>query len=153
MFHVSGSSPGCNPMLTTHNHQAQRINDQRLKELKNASWFFKAKVTGDFPEGSYPTDFELELKPGARVMFLKNDSSPEKAYFNGKIGVITSIDDDTIYVQSEGEERIIAVHPMEWNNMKVVRGKVEEVYAETIDFLYTAEGKNMLNERNLQNVF
>jgi long-chain acyl-CoA synthetase len=39
------------------------------------------------------------------------------------------------------------------STMKVVRGKVEEVYAETIDFLYTAEGKNTLNERNLQNVF
>jgi len=119
-------------MLTTHNHQAQRINDQRLKELKNASWFFKAKVTGDFPEGSYPTDFELELKPGARVMFLKNDSSPEKAYFNGKIGVITSIDDDTIYVQSEGEERIIAVHPMEWNNMQYTIDDTTQEIAETV---------------------
>jgi len=119
-------------MLTTHNHQAQRINDQRLKELKNASWFFKAKVTGDFPESSYPTDFELELKPGARVMFLKNDSSPEKAYFNGKIGVITSIDDDTIYVQSEGEERIIAVHPMEWNNMQYTIDDTTQEIVETV---------------------
>ncbi|MDP4204028.1 MAG: helix-turn-helix domain-containing protein [Bacteroidota bacterium] len=119
-------------MLTTHNHQAQRINDQRLKELKNASWFFKAKVTGDFPESSYPTDFELELKPGARVMFLKNDSSPEKAYFNGKIGVITSIDDETIYVQSEGEERIIAVHPMEWNNMQYTIDDTTQEIVETV---------------------
>jgi ATP-dependent exoDNAse (exonuclease V), alpha subunit - helicase superfamily I member len=119
-------------MLTTHNHQAQRINDQRLKELKNASWFFKAKVTGDFPESSYPTDFELELKPGARVMFLKNDSSPEKAYFNGKIGVITSIDDETIYVQSEGEERIIAVHPMEWNNMQYTIDDATQEIVETV---------------------
>jgi hypothetical protein len=119
-------------MLTTHNHQAQRINDQRLKELKNASWFFKAKVTGDFPESSYPTDFELELKLGARVMFLKNDSSPEKAYFNGKIGVITSIDDDTIYVQSEGEERIIAVHPMEWNNMQYTIDDTTQEIVETV---------------------
>jgi hypothetical protein len=119
-------------MLTTHNHQAQRINDQRLKELKNASWFFKAKVTGDFPESSYPTDFELELKPGARVMFLKNDSSPEKAYFNGKIGVITSIDDETIYVQSEGEERIIAVHPMEWNNMQYTIDDATQEIIETV---------------------
>ena len=119
-------------MLTTHNHQAQRINDQRLKELKNASWFFKAKVTGDFPESSYPTDFELELKPGARVMFLKNDSSPEKAYFNGKIGVITSIDAETIYVQSEGEERIIAVHPMEWNNMQYTIDDTTQEIVETV---------------------
>lgn len=119
-------------MLTTHNHQAQRINDQRLKELKNASWFFKAKVTGDFPESSYPTDFELELKPGARVMFLKNDSSPERAYFNGKIGVITSIDDETIYVQSEGEERIIAVHPMEWNNMQYTIDDTTQEIVETV---------------------
>ena len=119
-------------MLTTHNYQAQRVNEQKLKELKNASWFFKATVTGDFPESSYPTDFELELKTGARVMFLKNDSSPEKSFYNGKIGIITSIDEDTIYVRGEGEEHTIAVHPMEWNNMQYSIDDTTQEIAETV---------------------
>lgn len=114
--------------LTTHNYQAQKVNEQRLKELKNESWSFKATVTGDFPESSYPTDFELELKPGARVMFLKNDSSPEKAFFNGKIGIITSIDDETICVKGEEDGIILSVKPMVWQNMQYsIDEKTQEI--------------------------
>jgi len=103
-------------MLTTHNYQSQKVNDARLKGLKNASYFFKAKVSGDFPESAYPTDAQLELKIGARVMFLKND--PEKAFYNGKIGVVTAIQNESIYVKGEGDDVTIAVRPMEWNNMQ-----------------------------------
>ena len=54
----------------------------------------------NFPEYAYPTDFKLTLKEGAQVMFIKNDPSPEKRYFNGKIGVIISIDEEDIIVKS-----------------------------------------------------
>jgi len=120
-------------MLTTHNYQSQKINEARLKALKNDSYFFKAKVTGDFPESAYPTDDKLELKIGSRVMFLKNDSSPEKAFYNGKIGVITNIEDDVIYVQGEGENRILTVRPMEWNNMQyTIDEKTQEIVENVI---------------------
>jgi hypothetical protein len=103
--------------LTTHNNAADRINEKHLAGLKSKSRFFEAKVSGEFSEYSYPTDFELELKVGAQVMFVKNDSSPEKRYFNGKIGVIKKFTDDEIVVECEGEDDIYA--GMEtWENVK-----------------------------------
>ncbi len=88
-------------LLTTHNHKARQINDKRLNEIKAKSSVFQAVITGKFPEHAYPTDKELELKPGAQVMFVKNDSSYEKRYYNGKIGKIESIDGQKISVITE----------------------------------------------------
>ena len=72
--------------LTTHNNSANNTNKEHLDRIKNKSKFFKATVDGTFSEYSYPTDYDLELKLGSQVMYVKNDSSPEKRYFNGKIG-------------------------------------------------------------------
>ncbi len=38
------------------------------------------------------------------------------------------------------------------STMKIVRGKVEKFYADRIDYAYTAEGKELLNEKNLASV-
>ncbi|MGC9344303.1 MAG: ATP-dependent DNA helicase, partial [Bacteroidales bacterium] len=105
-------------ILTTHNAQSQRINQDRLESLEEESEVFYAKIEGDFPEHSYPTEPELELKVGAQVMFVKNDLSKEKRYFNGKIGIIEEIEDDTIFIQCEGEDDVIDVDPVMWENMK-----------------------------------
>ncbi|NBC84092.1 MAG: AAA family ATPase [Bacteroidetes bacterium] len=102
--------------LTTHNAQAQRINEKRLQELDTRKRTFTARVQGDFPEYTYPTEYELTLKKGAQVMFVKNDPSAEKMYFNGKIGVVESFDTDTIYVQCPGEPDTIPVEKAEWEN-------------------------------------
>ena len=103
--------------LTTHNSQAQAINRERLDDLPGRAYSFKAMLTGTFPEGSYPTDETLLLKKGAQVMFVKNDASPDKRFFNGKIGTITSISDESITVRC-GREDAISVEPQEWQNMK-----------------------------------
>ena len=71
--------------LTTHNYQADQINGSKLEVIKEKPLTFKAEVHGTFPENTYPTKEELVLKVGAQVMFVKNDPTPEKAYFNGKI--------------------------------------------------------------------
>jgi len=104
--------------LTTHNSQAREINNSELEEIKEAEHKFTATVDGNFPEYAYPTDVDLILKPEAQVMFVKNDISQEKLYYNGKIGKITHIDDDTIFVKCPGEEDDIAVGLAEWQNMK-----------------------------------
>lgn len=104
--------------LTTHNYQAQGINEAKLNKLKGEAQTFKAKVDGDFPEGTYPTEFELTLKVGAQVMFVKNDSSYEKLYYNGKIGTITDIDEDIIYVKCPNEKTTIPTQRVDWNNTK-----------------------------------
>lgn len=103
--------------LTTHNSQADEINDEKLEALKSKRLTFIAEVKGIFPENAYPTKESLELKVGAQVMFVKNDPSMEKRYYNGKIGVITSYD------KKEGlkvrcDDDIIDVTPVIWQNME-----------------------------------
>ena len=102
--------------LTTHNFSAQRINNQRLSALHSKEKTYTAMISGAFPENNYPTDFELHLKEGAQVMFIKNDSSPEKKYFNGKIGWVKSLSDDTIIITDKTEE--ISVTREIWENVR-----------------------------------
>lgn len=104
--------------LTSHNRQAQYINEQKLQAIPFKPFIFKASIEGDFPEYAYPNDTELVLKKGAQVMFNKNDPSREKLYYNGKIGVIESISGNNVMVRCEGEESPIAVTPAEWQNFK-----------------------------------
>jgi hypothetical protein len=105
-------------ILTTHNAQAQKINETKLQKLETEAFTYTATIDGDFPEYSFPTDPELTLKKGAQVMFVKNDLSQEKQYYNGKIGKITKIDEDLIYVKCPGESASIMVQAVEWNNVK-----------------------------------
>ncbi|WP_438977282.1 helix-turn-helix domain-containing protein [Polaribacter sp.] len=103
--------------LTTHNRRANAINEAELNKLKNSSYFFEAEVSGKFNENSYPNDARLELKIGAQVMFIKNDSSPEKRYFNGKIGVITDISRENVTVKCPNETEEIVTEFELWDNV------------------------------------
>jgi hypothetical protein len=104
--------------LTTHNASADRINSEQLAKIKNKAHSFIAEVDGTFSEYNYPTDFELTLKKDAQVMFIKNDSSPEKLYFNGKIGIITAIDKYDIEVQCKDDDEPIFLHREVWENIR-----------------------------------
>ncbi|MCF6319784.1 MAG: AAA family ATPase, partial [Proteobacteria bacterium] len=104
--------------LTTHNNRAQRMNDVELAKLAGQSYTFEAEIKGKFNEHAYPTDFNLILKKGAQVMFIKNDSSAEKRYFNGKMGEIVSIDSDEVIVECHEDGETIAVTPEIWENIK-----------------------------------
>lgn len=103
--------------LTTHNSQADEINDEKLKLIKSKLLTFEAEINGIFPENAYPTKEILELKVGAQVMFVKNDPSPEKQYYNGKIGKIVSYDKDEGLVVECGDEHI-NVSPVKWQNFE-----------------------------------
>ena len=104
--------------LTTHNYQADQINETKLAAIEAKPLVFKAVVRGTFPENTYPTKEELVLKVGAQVMFVKNDPNPEKAFYNGKIGKLVGYNDDegTVTVESEGER--IVVPKLTWQNME-----------------------------------
>jgi len=104
--------------LTSHNKKARNINQHRLKELKGKEYTFPAKVSGDFPEHIYPTSSSLLLKQGAQVMFVRNDPTPAKLYYNGKIGRITSISQEEIHVLSPGDSEPVKVEPLTWENIK-----------------------------------
>jgi hypothetical protein len=101
--------------LTTHNQQANRINDAKLSEIKAPLAEFRAEVTGVFPEFSFPTESRLLLKTGAQVMFARNDASREKRFYNGKIGTITNIEEDLVTVTCAGGEDIVT-EAVEWHN-------------------------------------
>ena len=105
-------------ILTTHNAYASNYNDQKIKSLKGDSHVFTAKTSGEFPESSYPTQAELELKEGSQVMFIKNDSSPDKLYFNGKIGEVTKINNETILVKCKDDHFPIEVKREKWDNIR-----------------------------------
>ena len=77
--------------LTSHNASASELNYRRLESIGGRLHTFKATIEGDFPEMAYPTEETLEFKKGAQVMFVKNDTSEEKRFFNGKIGEITGL--------------------------------------------------------------
>jgi len=102
--------------LTTHNAQAERINTARLAGLTGKTRTFAASVEGDFPEALYPTAAELQLKAGAQVMFVKNDTAPEKRYYNGKIGILAGYADGSIQVRCPDEDEPIQVEPVTWQN-------------------------------------
>jgi uncharacterized protein YpbB len=104
--------------LTTHNAQADDMNQNSLLALKGKGYRYKAEIKGDFPNHIYPLDEQLELKVGAQIMFIKNDISFEKNFFNGKMGKIQSLSADEIEVYFPDEKRSIVVEKYEWNNIK-----------------------------------
>ena len=103
--------------LSTHNHKVDAINQREMSRLHAQEYTYKAKIKDTFPQSMFPMDETLTLKEGARVMFVKNDSSPEKRYYNGKTGVVSSLSDDAITVTCEGEEPI-EVHTETWENLR-----------------------------------
>ena len=104
--------------LTTHNQLANYYNESELKKLPGSPLEYHAEVKGTFPEYSYPTAETLELKPGAQVMFVKNDPSGEHRYFNGRIGRVMEASPNRLTVYCEGDAEAIEVEPLEWENTR-----------------------------------
>ncbi|WP_460219825.1 helix-turn-helix domain-containing protein [Psychroserpens sp. MEBiC05023] len=103
--------------LTTHNAKAEHVNISELDKLNVESKTFLAKVEGKFPEFSFPNKEELVLKVGAQVMFIKNDSSNDKRYYNGKIGKVIFIDHDEVVVKCPDDDFDIIVSSEVWENI------------------------------------
>src|SRR6188768_1852954 len=100
-------------ILTTHNERARNKNETELNSLSN-----KSEIEGDFPESAYPAEEQLLLKVGSQVMFIKNDTERIKRYFNGKIGIVTDLEDDKILVQCKDETEEIEVKKEKWENIR-----------------------------------
>lgn len=118
--------------LTTHNLRAETINKEELSKLKSKSYFFDAEIENDFPEHIIPTEKRLELKIGAQVMFIKNDSSSDKKYYNGKIGIVIGLDNTSIEVLIDGKTKI-DVEEYTWENIKyTVNEESKEIEEEVL---------------------
>lgn len=104
--------------LTTHNYKADRINTEFLNQLNEKEFRYTAKIDGDFNEFAYPVEKTLVLKKGAQIMFLKNDTSGEQRYYNGKTGRVVALSDAKIEVSFEDGKPPISVEPYVWKNIK-----------------------------------
>ena len=110
-------------LLTTHNEKARSINASELSKLAGKLFTYKATIEQEFPANAYPADELLQLKVGAQVMFIKNDTDKSKRYFNGKIGVITELTDDKITVQCKDDSATIEVKKEKWDNIRYTLNK------------------------------
>ena len=122
--------------LTTHNYQAERVNDRELASLPGKAYSFRAEVEGIFPEYSYPADEVLTIKEGAQVMFLKNDATSEKRYYNGMIGEVVTVNEAGIFVRGKDSSHEFQLLPEEWGNYKYVLNEETKEITEEIEGVF-----------------
>ena len=104
--------------LTSHNRIADDINTKKLNELGGKTYQFKAKIVGDFKESQFPNEEVLELKVGAQVMFIRNDATQEKKYFNGKLAEVVDLSADEIWVRIDGDDEDYKLKKENWEQKK-----------------------------------
>ena len=116
--------------LSTHNVKVDKINQAQLQKLEGDLFEFTAKIYGDFNENALPTEMKLQLKTGAQVMFIKNDSKPEKKYYNGKLATVKKITKEEITVQFFDDGSEFKVEQEKWENIRynynTATDKIEE---------------------------
>ena len=119
-------------VLSTHNHIADDINRKELEQLSTPTHVFRGTITNDFNPKNLPTEEVLHLKQGAQVMFVKNDVQTPRRYYNGKIGVVSSIDDSGIWISFPGvanpEDLLLELET--WKNVRYTlntqKGEIEQ---------------------------
>ena len=119
--------------LTTHNAKADEMNAKALLALPQKKVSYQAEITGDYPKHLFPLEETLELKIGAQVMFVKNDLSFDKNYFNGKMGKIETLSEQEITVYFPEEKKTITVEKFEWTNIRyALNAATGEIKEETL---------------------
>jgi nucleoside-triphosphatase THEP1 len=117
--------------LTSHNDKADTINRAALNKLPGQLHIFRAVISGEFNERSFPAEEELQLKVGSQIMFIKNDKGENRRYYNGKIGIIHSIDEDQqIMISFPGEPDMLTLEQEKWQNIRYVFNKEKDTFEE-----------------------
>lgn len=119
--------------LTTHNYQAQKENDRQMSLLPGEEYTYNAEVKGKFPDMLFPTEETLTLKEGAQVMFVKNDSSQDKAFYNGMLGTVERIDNQGFSVRTRDSGTVINVGMEQWDNTRYVIDERTNEITEEVD--------------------
>lgn len=117
-------------ILATHNRKVNETNLNKLNQLNSSLFTYEAVITGVFPDSNKPTEESLKLKEGAQIMFVKNDVGEIKKYYNGKLGKIKSLTEDTITVNFDDEDEI----------------EIERTVWENITYKYNAEKRKIEQE-------
>ena len=125
--------------LTTHNRKADRLNEAKLEQLPGDPLSFHAQTEGNFDANLYPVHPVLTLKKGAQVMFIKNDTSGEQRFFNGKIGTVEKLADGAVKVAFPDGSPGVWVETHTWENKRYVlnndTGEIEEKVVGTFTHL------------------
>ncbi|SEV80530.1 Helicase [Prevotella sp. khp7] len=138
---VSASNQTVNNRSLTITLAARRdtvdyTNEQRLAEIKGNPSVFRGTIKGDFPESSLPPPMELQLKPGAQVIFVKNDK--EKRWVNGTLGTVSYIAEEEGVIGIIDEQGV--EHDVErevWENMRYTFNEKEQKIEEELLGTYT----------------
>ncbi|MBQ2209904.1 MAG: AAA family ATPase [Prevotella sp.] len=115
--------------LATRRDTVDWLNEQQLSQLEGSVTTFKGTIRGEFPLTSLPAPMELELKPGAQVIFTRNDK--EKRWVNGTIGIVTGIDmDEGIIGVCDEDGNEYDVGEEVWENMRYTFDEKEQKIVE-----------------------
>lgn len=109
--------------ITTHNKKADTINAAELAKLPGKLHTFKATIKDEFYDKAFPTELELQLKEGAQIMFIKNDSGGERRYFNGKLATVKKIYNDSITVTFNDNGEDLELEKETWKNIRYIYNK------------------------------
>lgn len=115
-------------ILTPTNAAAQRINMAYLEALPGTARSYEAAVTGDYSTGAHPTDTSLVLKPGAKVILLRNDA--DRRWVNGTIALVKRLEEKRIFVDVDGREH--EVEPAAWEQRRYAYDTAEQKIVETV---------------------
>lgn len=119
--------------LTTHNYKADELNLRELRSLESPSFFYDADLDREFPESMFPLPPILELKVGARVMFIKNDSSGNAKYFNGKLASVIHLAEDEVKVRMDDQQEEYVLRKEDWENKRYqLNAETKELEEEVI---------------------
>jgi ATP-dependent exoDNAse (exonuclease V) alpha subunit len=115
-------------ILTPTNAAAQRINLAYLGALPGAGRTYEAGITGDFSDNVHPTDRALTLKPGAKVILIRNDA--DRRWVNGTVARISRLDDKRVWIDVGGKEH--EVEPASWEARRYAYDKAAEKIVGTV---------------------
>jgi uncharacterized protein YpbB len=116
--------------LTTHNSQADEINERELEKIPGKGLISNAEISGEFPSKMFPCEAEMKLKIGAQVMFIKNDPEKPSRFYNGKMGIIKHLNEDVVTIKCEGDSNDILLRTYKWSNIKYVTNEATKAIEE-----------------------
>lgn len=99
--------------LVPTNRQAKKINTEKLDSLTSELHVFEARTTGNVPVGRWKINVpsQLELKLGAKIIFLKNK---QPQWVNGDLGEVVGIEPDCIRIKKDKTDNVLLVGREVW---------------------------------------
>lgn len=111
--------------LATRRDTVDFINQKHLAAIEEKPFVLHGEIKGEFSESSLPTLMDLTLKPGAQIIFVKNDRS--KQWVNGTIGTVRDYEPDGEYLHVTTDEgKNVTVEKAEWSNVRYTYNEEEK---------------------------